>query len=521
MKRSLVFLLAMMMCIPCLPGETALPRGHVFFQANFEGADALKQWTGAQLQPGYQGGQALFVERDTPGASMATVRLPVEQMRGYTVYGFAMVKAENVSQPPQPWNGIKFMAPIDAPSGRQWPQAGVGVGSFDWKKVSFSVRVPPDATAMSLNLGLESVSGKVWFDDVRIVVGKPPFTPPSTPPAGPAFRGCDLPRLRGAMISPSINEDGLRTLGQEWNANLIRWQLIRSGAAARIATAAEYDAWLERELTRLDAMLPICKKYGLYVVLDLHSPFGGKPTTSGYVGSDSSLFTSKTCQAQFVEGWKRMAARYKDSKIIWGYDLVNEPVEGAVEEDCDDWHDLAERAAKAIRTVDMTHAIIVEPNNWGGPEAMAGFRPIAVPNVVYSAHMYVPGHFTHQSVFDKQQKEVRYPGIIDGKNWDKAALEKALSPVAEFQKTYNVAIYIGEFSAIRWAPDQSAYRYLKDVIDIYESHGWDWSYHAFREWSGWSVEHTEDRNNSNPAAQPTERQKLLMEWYSKNQKPKW
>jgi len=42
-------------------------------------------------------------------------------------------------------------------------------------------------------------------------------------------------------------------------------------------------------------------------------------------------------------------------------------------------------------------------------------------------------------------------------------------------------MYIGEFSAIRWAPDGSAYRYLKDLIDVFEAHGWDWSYHAFRE----------------------------------------
>ena len=101
----------------------------------------------------------------------------------------------------------------------------------------------------------------------------------------------------------------------------------------------------------------------------------------------------------------------------------------------------------------------------------------------------------------------------------KAELERALHPVVDFQKRFNVQIYMGEFSAIRLAPNQSAHRYLKDVIDIFEAHDWDWSYHAFREWSGWSVEHTEDPQNNQPAAQPTERQKLLQSWYAKNQKP--
>ncbi|HNQ88068.1 MAG TPA: hypothetical protein PKM73_05590 [Verrucomicrobiota bacterium] len=31
------------------------------------------------------------------------------------------------------------------------------------------------------------------------------------------------------MISPDIDAAGLRVLGRDWNANLIRWQLIRRG----------------------------------------------------------------------------------------------------------------------------------------------------------------------------------------------------------------------------------------------------------------------------------------------------
>jgi hypothetical protein len=116
---------------------------------------------------------------------------------------------------------------------------------------------------------------------------------------------------------------------------------------------------------------------------------------------------------------------------------------------------------------------------------------------------------------------VTYPGEIHGKRWDKATLVAALQPVIDFQRTYNVHIYIGEFSAIRWAPGDSACRYLQDVIEICEEHGWDWSYHAFREWQGWSVEHGGDRTDTRPAPQPTDRQRLLCEWFDKNEKPAW
>lgn len=108
--------------------------------------------------------------------------------------------------------------------------------------------------------------------------------------------------------------------------------------------------------------------------------------------------------------------------------------------------------------------------------------------------------------------------MIDGKPWDKAQLEKALQPVINFQNRFRVHIYIGEFSAIRWAPDHSACRYLSDLIDIFESQGWDWSYHAFREWSGWSVEHGPDRQDTQPVSSPTDRQRLLCRWFALNRK---
>jgi hypothetical protein len=94
-----------------------------------------------------------------------------------------------------------------------------------------------------------------------------------------------------------------------------------------------------------------------------------------------------------------------------------------------------------------------------------------------------------------------------------------LEPVREFQRAYNVHIYAGEFSAIRWAPGDSAYRYLKDVIELFEEYGWDWTYHAYREWDGWSVEHGSDPNDHAPTKEPTDRKKLLLQWFAQNEKP--
>jgi hypothetical protein len=81
-------------------------------------------------------------------------------------------------------------------------------------------------------------------------------------------------------------------------------------------------------------------------------------------------------------------------------------------------------------------------------------------------------------------------------------------------------MYVGEFSAVRWAPDESA-EHLKDLIDLFEARGWDWCYYAFRESDCWSVELGSDRTNKTPTATPGMRQKLIREWLFKNQKPDW
>jgi hypothetical protein len=407
------------------------------------------------------------------------------------------------------------MMPMTVGDGKLWPQGAVDVGTFGWRRIAWQVYVPEDAKDASLVLGLEKVSGRVWFDDVQISVRR--VLPPLTPRTGtePVYKGHALTRLRGAMVSPDATEEDLRVLGQEWKANLIRWQLC--GFKPRIDTGdpAAYEAMLAEHIRKLDAILPACEKYGLMVVVDLHTGPGQ------WAESGRGLFTSAACQKRFVEIWREIARRYKDAKVIWGYDLVNEPHENPFDPGLSDWQELAERAAKAIREIDPRRTIIVEPAEGGGPAGMAQLRPIDVPNVVYSVHMYNPGSFTHQGVFGEWTKKVAYPGETEGRMWDKAALEASLKPVIDFQRAFGAHIYVGEFSAIRWAPDGSAGRYIKDLIDIFESRGWDWTYHAFREWQGWSAEHGPDKADTKPAAQPTDRERLLREWYGRNEKPKW
>ena len=319
-------------------------------------------------------------------------------------------------------------------------------------------------------------------------------------------------QFRGVMISPQVQAGDLQTLGQTWNVNFIRWQLTWNNMPAN-ATLEQYDQWLEGALTKLDSLLPVCGKNDIKVLVDLHTLPGGRNANN-----QNLLFTDPKCQAKFIQVWDKIVRRYSGNKTVWGYDLANEPIQGNIAIGLMDWHQLATQVAHKARLLDGTHYIVVEPDGWALPDGFTGFSPLpsSITNVVYSFHMYLPHKFTHQGVDAYSSKTLRYPGSVDGIMWDKSQLRRSMQPVVDFQKKYGVRILVGEFSAVRWAPSGSAYNYLKDAIGIFEENGWDWTYHAFREWSGWSVEHTEDKNNTNPSPKQTNREKLLRSWFNRN-----
>ena len=496
--------------------------GESVYQTDFEGPDVLSTWGAAQngsvrLVPGCHSAQALAVELPANSPDTANVRLalPVEKLRGARLNCRAMVKADEVTTPPKPWNGIKFMLHLKSPSGDRWLQHDNVFGTFDWKPVQFKADVPEDATAAELVLGLEQVHGRVCFDNINLSVLRGPRAHPATPPSGPVYKGHDLPRLRGAMISTDVQESDLVTLGKEWGANHVRWQLTWGGfphSPADNGDLVAYDAWLEGALKHVDKLLPVCNRLGIKVVIDLHTAPGGRDAAGA-----CRLFQEKRFQDNFLGWWQKIALRYRGNKAIWGYDLFNEPSEGEVSEGCLNWQQLATAAARVVRKIDPDHAIIVEPEPGGGVEALSSLDPLPVPGVVYSVHMYRPHTFTHQGVYDGPMG-VHYPGMIDGRQWDKEELRRTFKPVLDWQRDYGVLIYIGEFSAIRWAPDDSACRYLKDCIDLFEENGWDWAYHAFREWDGWSVEHGSDKSIKTPSITQTDREKLLRSWFEKNRR---
>jgi endoglucanase len=452
-----------------------------------------------------------------PGSFAGDARsfaLPIELLRGMRIRLRASIEAKDVSAPPESWNGIKVMLKVEGPGGTSWPQLSVPHGSFDWRAFTGLFYIPDEASKASLIIGLERVSGEASMKDISLSAEVRPPRPGPAPADAPIYSGHGPGSLRGAMIDPrTITRSDFDLLTKDWGANVVRWQMTRPNKSGQ--KPEDYDAWIDDVLAKLDEGLAWAAENGARAVVDLHSPPGGADSVGGYQDASAGLFGSRAAEDHFIAVWRKIAARYKGNRTIWGFDLVNEPIDVGTGEGCLDWNGLALLAARAVREVDPERTIIVEPAGGGSASGFNFLLPLPMDRVVYSFHMYTPGEFTHQGVYFP--KGPSYPGFIAGKEWDREALRASMRPAIDFAARYRVRLYVGEFSAARWAP--GADRYLADLLSIFEEQGWDWSYHAFREWDGWSLEHGSDPADHKPSAAETPRLAVLRRGFALNLRP--
>jgi hypothetical protein len=259
------------------------------------------------------------------------------------------------------------------------------------------------------------------------------------------------------------------------------------------------------------------------------------------VNADSAL-SVKENQAHFWKddtGYAALAARWRQivaicaqrHQPIW-YDLLNEPLNRseAPLTTPSAWPRWAQRLIDEIRQTDAAHPIVIEP----GPGSLCwGFKTFPAlhgNNLIYSVHQYQPQAYTHQGIGGigrtdlaqaYLQKQCPWPcdfKASEGGAWDKDRIAKELAPVCAFQqRNPGVRIYVGEFSVVRWAPNGA--QYLRDCLELFERNGWDWTYHAFREFNGWSLEHDETFStgaDAKPAKEPTERGKVVRAYLRRN-----
>jgi hypothetical protein len=323
--------------------------------------------------------------------------------------------------------------------------------------------------------------------------------------------------MRGFMVSPWDSEEDFDVL-ESWNVNLVRIQI----KAVKHKGEVFSDVFPKR-LNETEQVVRWCRERGIFCVIDYHAE----------AGWDSSLWKDPGEHDRMVERWEEIAKRFRDAPNVVGYDLLNEPIhpdfpplEPWPESGTDSWPALAQRVIDAIREIDPGTPIIIEPGPAGGmPGGFRVFPALDDDRLVVSFHMYQPHDITYQGIEKKRTGERwpmprYYPGTLEGITIDKAWLARDMAPALEYSREKNVPVFVGEFSCVRWAPGDTAVNYLRDAIDLFEEYGWDWTYHAFREWPGWSLEHAGGPDETELAEEPTERLLLIQSYLLRNRMPR-
>ena len=340
---------------------------------------------------------------------------------------------------------------------------------------------------------------------------------PAAPPVAELAKQRPSPVIVRGCTSPSGKDfSDLRS----WGANVSRkWINLKPDRYDKNGLA-EYDPGWEKKLNDTEEYLIAARTAGMKTVLTI----GGNAFANITDAWSNPDFAPLVCKV-----WQGIAKKllpYRD--VIWGYDLYNEPLDRTqMPNPPRQWRGIAIQVIKTIREIDKETWIVFENGPGGGASGLK--KPLPDARVIYSIHCYSPLEFTHQGITDiantdlaeaKVKTGIRYPCVVNGTLYNEEQLRKEFAAIREFQLKYHVPVLVGEFSVIRWAPKEDAVQYLKDMIEIIESYQWSWIYHGFREWHGWSAEHdetfAEHDSNPKPAAQETERARVIKNALSKN-----
>ena len=377
--------------------------------------------------------------------------------------------------------------------GLSWPSAPCVRGDFGPADVVFTDWFEKERRGAVLRIGLQGTGGRARCDLSTVRIREPqPLAEPRNRDYVVEYpeRIARMPLMRGAVVGGMGGRDDWETL-QDWGAALVRHQMTVRGGPDVADFEGYARAFRANAAGTLDAMektLAAAAAHGMKVVLDAHFVPGGRcgPAQGDPVawGEDCRIFHDRRFADLLVWFWERVAERAAGRRdAIYGYDLVNEASHHAPAIPGGDISGLQERIGRAIRAIDPDTPLVVESMH-ADPGWFRSLSPIGLGNVIYSVHLYYPFDYTHQGILTPAGEVFGWPD--EARGWDRGFLRRTLAPVIDFQRRHGCRIYVGEFSAVSWAPGAEAY--IGDCISLFEELGWDWTYHAFREFPGWSVE---------------------------------
>ncbi len=266
-----------------------------------------------------------------------------------------------------------------------------------------------------------------------------------------------------------VTESDIKALSS-WGFNLVRLPFHYN-----ILTPPDSPGvYLESGFAIFDSLISWCKKYNIYIILDMHCAPGGESdqTISDYDPSIPSLWQDTAKQTRTVDIWRTIAERYKNEPTIAGYDLLNEP-RWDFPNGNQPLRDLYVRITNAIRSVDTTHILFIEGNQYATD--FSGLTPPWDSKMAYSFHKY----------------------------WN-ANNTGAIQYLLNLRSTYNVPLWLGESG-------ENSNTWYTECITLMQQYDVSWCW--------WTLKKFNTINGPLNVPTTAEYQQLINYWQGNAQKP--
>lgn len=277
------------------------------------------------------------------------------------------------------------------------------------------------------------------------------------------------------FLANMITEKDIESL-KKWGFNSVRLPMHYNlfTLAAEKEPVAGQNTWLETGFKITDNLLSWCKKYNIYLILDLHATPGGQGNDRPIADIDTlkpRLWQSEANQMKTIALWKKLAEKYKDEEWIGGYDLINETnykLEGNEE-----LKNLFSEITMEIRKVDKKHIIFIEGNQFAND--YTGLTPPWDNNMAYSFHKY----------------------------WNPTTLE-TIQKYLDMREKYDVPLWMGESG-------ENTNEWFKAAVNLFETNniGWSW----------WTIKKIGSESSILTISRPAGWQKVIDYWAGKGPKP--
>lgn len=220
-------------------------------------------------------------------------------------------------------------------------------------------------------------------------------------------------------------------------------------------------------LVTIDAVVERALARNLAVIVDLHY--------YPELNADPQAHADR-----FVGIWAQLADHYQDQPTTVLFELFNEPYDKL---GGDALNDLLAATVGVIRETNPHRTLVVGPGEWNSPLALEHLVLPPDDNLILTVHQYEPFEFTHQGASWVQGAEAwRGTGFsVDPGSEDATALVEEFALVAQWAKTNDVPVFVGEFGAMVDADRQDRLAWTRFVREQSEEYGFSWGYW---DWAG-------------------------------------